>query len=71
MQTDASRRVRADTDLIASTRAGSIGRRTISLLPAIMTVSADSIDAMLSVTPNRVPMEVMTSRPSSDAILIW
>ena len=40
-------------------------------LPATTTVSADSIDEMASVTPSRVPIEVVTSRPSTDAILSW
>jgi hypothetical protein len=69
VQIEASLRVRPAIDLIASTSSGSIARLGKSSLPATMTVSADSIDAMASVTPNRVPIEVVTSRPSTDAIV--
>jgi 3-polyprenyl-4-hydroxybenzoate decarboxylase len=60
--------VRSAADLTASTSSGSIARRGKSSLPATMMVSADSIDDRASVTPSRVPIEVVTSRPSSDAI---
>ena len=69
VQIEASRRVRPAIDVTASTSSGSIARLGKSSLPATMTVSADSIDAMASVTPNRVPIEVVTSRPSTDAIV--
>lgn len=69
VQIEASRLVRSATDLTASTSSGSIGRRGRLSLPATKTVSADSIDDTASVTPSRVPIEVVTSRPSTDAIL--
>ena len=69
VQMEASRRVRPAIDLMALTRAGSMGRRGRSSLPATRTVSADSIDVIASVTPSRVPIDVVTSRPSTDAIL--
>ena len=59
----------AAIDLTRLDELGSIARRGKLSLPATMTVSADSIDAMASVTPNRAPIEVVTSRPSTDAIL--
>jgi hypothetical protein len=68
VHTDASRRVRAGTVFSASTSAGSIGRPTRPSPPATMTVSADAMDEMLRVTANRVPIELITSRPSTDAI---
>ena len=69
VQIEARRRVRAASDFIAATSSGSIARRGKLSLPATMMVSADSIAEMASVTPNRVPIEVVTSRPSTDAIL--
>jgi hypothetical protein len=69
VQTDARRRVRPATDLTAATSAESIACAGRLSLPATRTVSAVSIDEMLSVTPNRLPIEVVTSRPSTDAIL--
>ena len=69
VQIEARRRVRSAADLTASTSSRSIARRGKLSLPATMTVSADSIDEMASVTPNRVPMDVVTSRPSTEAIL--
>ncbi len=71
VQMDASRRVRADTERMASTRAGSMACAGSWSLPATRTVSAESIAAMLSVTPSRAPIELVTSHPSSDAILTW
>ncbi len=64
-------RVLAGTVFSASTSAGSIGRPSSSSPPATSTVSADSIDAMRSVTAKPVPIEVLTSRPSTEAILSW
>jgi hypothetical protein len=69
VQIDARRRVLAGTVFSASTSAGSIGRPTRQSPPATRTVSADSIDAMRSVTAKPVPIEVVTSRPSTDAIV--
>src|ERR1700720_4755717 len=70
-QIDASRRVLGGTVFSASTRDGSIGRPTSPSPPATSTVSADSIDAMRSVTAKPVPIDVVTSQPSTDAILSW
>lgn len=44
-----------------------MGRRGRLSLPATMTVSADSIEPIAVVTPSRVPIDVVTSRPSTDA----
>jgi hypothetical protein len=65
---DARRRVRVGTDVSASTSAGSMGRPTRSSPPATTTVSAESMDETRRVTANRVPIEVVTSCPSTDAI---
>src|SRR3977135_4029658 len=71
VQIDASRRVLAGTVFSASTRDGSIGRPTSASPPPTRTVCADSTPRVRPVTANPVPIDVMTSRPSTDAILSW
>jgi hypothetical protein len=70
VQMDPRRRVRPASDETAATSAGSIARAGSLSLPATRTVSADSISETLSVTPNPMPIEVVTSHPSTDAILM-
>ncbi|SHT57764.1 Uncharacterised protein [Mycobacteroides abscessus subsp. abscessus] len=67
MHIDAMRRQRACSWARAATRVGFSGLPISMSPPATNTVSAHSIESIVSVTENGDPIEVDTSRPSTEA----
>src|SRR5882757_1264963 len=68
VQMDAIRRTRGRRSATASTSRGSIGRPTRSSPPETTAVSADLTEPIEVATAIRVPTDVTTSWPSTDAM---
>src|SRR6478672_12333490 len=67
VQIDAIRRLRVRSLCTAATSSGSMGLPTRSSPPDTIAVSANSTASIRAVTAKRVPMDVVTSAPSTDA----